>query len=1118
MIAPVLSERGFEVSQPPTRASYNLLAIGVALCSIGATFSFSSFMVERETAQLHVRTEAEARHVASQIQAGLLKQFDSLHRLAEWWLSQGPPIAIEDWKTDAQLFLSPTTGLKQALWIDARGRQRWSVRPGEPPEVGGLQIVPPELAAIVAKARPLGSIVVSGLFAYTPAAISLYACVPVSKRGRHAGYIVGLYNVSELLDFILDGQLPGDYSVSLTADRREIHPSKPIPQPQWLEGARTAAIVLPNKVWSVRIVPSAEDLAGLRRLILSFGFLVTALLYLCTAVAAALRRRATALERMNDSLESESRERERSEQRVAELNRDLQRRLADFQTLIDVIPIGIAVSDDPECSNIWINPALANMMGIPQGLNISKTGPERDKLRYKLCRGGKEIPSADLPMQVAARTGASVIAEELEIVREDGKIVNSLSFSAPLFDENGRVRGVLNACVDITERTQTEQALRDSEQRYRLLSEALPQLVWTCRPDGDCDYLSNQWIEYTGIRELDQLGKGWAEALHPDDRERALTAWEAAVQDGAAYDLEYRIRGADGRYRWFKTRGVPLRDGNGAILKWFGTCTDIEDQRRTADRVRTLFVLAERRAAELAAVIESIPDALYIGNADGLSRCNSVALKLLGACTFDQLQKNFSAFGEIYNVRSINGERLQTEELPFTRALDNKTVVEEVIATHLETGADVFLRATAAPVRQDGRVVGAVLMNADVTNHKHLEQKLFERQRLESIGLLAGGVAHDFNNLLCAITGNASLLQSRLGQSDTNYPELQSVVDAAHRAADLTRQLLAYAGKGKFIVQPVDLSAMARDLAKLLRTSISRLINLEMDLEEGLPCIETDPGQIQQVLMNLIINAGEAIGQHEVGTIRVTTRSEDLSEQQMINVPQGIAPGSYVLLKISDTGCGIDDRTQLKMFDPFFTTKSLGRGLGLSAVAGIVRSHKGILSVNSSPGKGTTFSIWLPATQHSNVAAFVVEPQRSSLGDGTILVIDDEEIIRKVTKAMLEQVGYTVLLAEDGKAAINTFARQPDQISLVLLDLTMPVISGQETLKGLKAIDSRVPVIVSSGYSSDDVADELKVQGAAAFIKKPYTAAQLTGLISATLRIPVSQSAATNGGINNAAN
>ena len=1067
-------------------------------------------MVERERAQLNQRTDAEAKHVASQIQTGLLQQFDSLHRVAEWWLSQGRPLTVEDWNTDAQLFLSPT-GLTQAIWIDTHGRQRWSVRPGEAPEDSGSRVPAPELADVVAKARPLGSVVVSPLFAYTPAAMSLYACVPVRQRGRRAGYVVGLYNASKLLDFVLQGQLPGDYSISLTADQREIHTSATRHQPQWLEGGRTAAIVLPNNVWSVRIVPSAEDLAGLRRLIMSFGFLVTALLYVCISVAGALRRRAVALERMNDTLEFEVREREQTEQRVVKLNSDLQRRLADFQTLIEVIPIGIAVSDDPDCSNIWINRALANMMGVQQGQNISKTGPESDKLRYKLCREGKEISSADLPMQVAARTGVSVIGEELEIVREDGKVINSLSFSAPLFDEIGHVRGVLNACVDITERTQTDQALRDSEQRYRLLSESLPQLVWTCRPNGDCDYLSSQWVDYTGVPELEQLGKAWTAALHPDDRERALAAWGAAVHDGAPYDLEFRIRGVDGTYRWFKTRGVPLRDGNGTILKWFGTCTDIEEQRRTADKVRNLFVLAERRAAELASVIESIPDALYIGNADGLWRCNGVALKLLGACTFDQLRKSFSAFGEIYNVRSIDGKRLRTEDLPFTRALDNKTVIEEVIATNLETGVDVFLRVTAAPVRQDGLVVGAVLMNADITNHKSLEQKLFERQRLESIGLLAGGVAHDFNNLLCAITGNASLLQTRLGQSQTNYPELQSVVDASQRAADLTRQLLAYAGKGKFIVQLVDLSVMARDLINLLRASISRLINLEMDLEEGLPCIETDPAQIHQVLMNLIINAGEAIGQNQVGTIRVITRCERLSEPQNEDV-QDVLPDSYVLLKISDTGCGMDDRTQSKIFDPFFTTKSMGRGLGLSAVSGIVRSHRGTLRVNSSPGRGTTFSVWFPAVQNAIATAVDAEAQRSSLGDGTILVVDDEEIIRKVTKAILEQAGYTILLAQDGEAAINTFLRQADLISLVLLDLTMPVMSGQETLKRLKTISGRVPVIVSSGYSGDNLAEELEMQGAAAFIQKPYTASELTRLIGKTLKIPASQSAAINGG------
>jgi len=315
------------------------------------------------------------------------------------------------------------------------------------------------------------------------------------------------------------------------------------------------------------------------------------------------------------------------------------------------------------------------------------------------------------------------------------------------------------------------------------------------------------------------------------------------------------------------------------------------------------------------------------------------------------------------------------------------------------------------------------------------------------------------------------------------------------------------------MVQPVDLNTTARDLVTLLRTSISRLINLEMNLQEKLPCIQTDPAQIQQVVMNLIINAGEAIGDNEVGTIRITTRRENLSETHIGDLLTEIPPGAYVLLEVTDTGCGMDDRTKSNIFDPFFTTKSMGRGLGLSAVSGIVRSHKGALKVDSSPGRGTTFSIWLPVTRDETPEVFVAEPQRSWLGDGTILVVDDEEMIRSVTKSVLERVGYTILLAQDGEAAVNIFLRHSDRISLVLLDLTMPVMSGQEALRRLKTISSTVPVIVSSGYSADNVSEELKMLGAAACIQKPYTASQLTRLISETLRIFTSQPAAMNQGM-----
>jgi PAS domain S-box-containing protein len=509
------------------RFSLNLLPAAVALCGLACTLQLCDVLVARERAQLRRRTEAEAKHVAGQLQTGLLQRFDPLHRLGAWWLSQGRPLAPEDWRNDAQLFLSASVGLKQVTWIGAKGKSLWSVRPGAFPKV--LRRPTPELTGLVAAARQLNAVAISSLFSGDDGRQALYACAPISRRGRIVGYVVGLYATSELLDSILDNQLPDDFSLLITGDGRPVHAFKAPRQHPWVEGARTADIILPNAAWSARIVPSAADIVSLRKLVMSFGLLVTGLLYICTAMGSVSHRRAMALQLANYALQLEIGERQRTEEKVAELNRDLQRRLVDFQTLIDVIPVGIAVSDDPQCAHIWINPALAKMMGVPQGQNISKTGPDRDNLEYKLCRDGQEVPGEELPMQVAARTGDEVIGAELDIVRPDGRVINTLSFSAPLFDEDGRVRGVLDACAEITERKQAEQALRDSEKRYRLL-----------------------------------------------------------------------------------------------------------------------YVLAERRAAELAAVIESIPDAVYIGNTDGLSLCNGVGLKLLGASTFDQLHEGFTQLDGLF--------------------------------------------------------------------------------------------------------------------------------------------------------------------------------------------------------------------------------------------------------------------------------------------------------------------------------------------------------------------------------------------------------------------------------------------------------------------------------------
>jgi signal transduction histidine kinase/ActR/RegA family two-component response regulator len=383
------------------------------------------------------------------------------------------------------------------------------------------------------------------------------------------------------------------------------------------------------------------------------------------------------------------------------------------------------------------------------------------------------------------------------------------------------------------------------------------------------------------------------------------------------------------------------------------------------------------------------------------------------------------------------------------------------------------------------------------------DEKLLQKQKLESLGILAGGVAHDFNNLLTGILGNASLALDYVPEGSPAARMLGDVVEASERAAHLTKQMLAYAGKGRFFVQSIDLSEVVREISHLIKSSIPKNAQIRLDLPERLPCIEADGSQIQQLVMNLVINAAEAIPEGETGNVVVTTRPQHVDESDLAQLGASgeIAPGEYVALEVHDTGVGMDEPTLSRIFDPFFTTKFAGRGLGLAATQGIVRGHKGLLKVYSMPGQGSTFKVLFPAMTEErapveSMPQMTVKPSKRS---GTVLVIDDEEVVRRSAKAALEQAGFDIVLAENGIEGIQLFQALAGKISLVLLDLTMPGPGGEEVLRQIKAAKPQARVILSSGYNEVEVIQRFTGKGLAGFLQKPYTAAALIDKVDRAL-------------------
>ena len=378
-------------------------------------------------------------------------------------------------------------------------------------------------------------------------------------------------------------------------------------------------------------------------------------------------------------------------------------------------------------------------------------------------------------------------------------------------------------------------------------------------------------------------------------------------------------------------------------------------------------------------------------------------------------------------------------------------------------------------------------------------------QKLESIGVLAGGIAHDFNNLLHVVLGNADIALSNLTSGSPAREPLEEVVRATLRAADLTRQLLAYSGKGAFVVRHLDLSTEVREMATLLRTSISKQATLGWELESHLPAVSADPTQIRQIVMNLITNASDALGETG-GTITLctgVTQLEDLENQRFGSPRNGedTLPqhkGRLVYLEIGDNGAGMTADTLSRIFDPFFSTKFSGRGLGLAAVMGIVRSHHGLIRIRTEPGKGTAFRVLFPAVVGSAPAPVKASGERSEWrGTGTIMVVEDEEGVREVAERMLQDIGFQTIGAEDGRHALDLMEEAGDIVTAVLLDLSMPRMGGAETLRRLREMRPNLPILMMSGYTEQVVAPQFSHTGPGitAFLQKPFLAEDLIAVL-----------------------
>jgi two-component system, cell cycle sensor histidine kinase and response regulator CckA len=767
-----------------------------------------------------------------------------------------------------------------------------------------------------------------------------------------------------------------------------------------------------------------------------------------------------------------------AEKRLRESNERLKK-------VLQVETVGVMFWDLTTGCMIDANDTFLKMMGY------SREEVESRSLTWQKLTPPEYMEASQTEIRKFQETGR-VGPYEKEYYRKDGTRQWMVFAGSSLGGET-----CVEFCVDISDRIKVEEQLRESEHHFRTLANGGNALIWTSGPDKLCDYFNEPWLRYTGRTMEQELGDGWAEGVHPDDLDRCLSIYVSHFDRRESFSVEYRLRKANGEYDWILDLGNPRHDSEGRFNGYIGYCYDITARKQAE---KSLAENEERLRLALRAANQGLYD---LNVQTGVAIVSSEYASMLGYDPETFVETNAAWIERLHpddkeTIAKAYSDYISGESAEYRVEFRQKTR-DGAWRWILSLGKVIEFDVDRKPLRMLGTHTDINERKRSEEEKEKLQAQLTQAQKMESVARLAGGVAHDFNNMLGVILGYARMAQERIAPDEPLHADLDEIRLAAERSADLTRQLLAFARKQTVAPQVLDINEAVEGMLKMLRRLIGEDIDLAWRPVSRSLSVFIDPSQVDQILANLCVNARDAIA--GVGRVIIETDAATFDEDYC-SVHAGFVPGDFVMLAVSDTGCGIDETTLGHLFEPFFTTKELGKGtgLGLATVYGAVKQNNGFINVYSEPGHGTTFRIYLPLHLPKATSRFAQKqvPPKNASGQ-IILLVEDEMALLKMTTRMLKGLGYTVIAASTPGEAIHLAREFQGRIDLLMTDVVMPEMNGRNLANNLMSLYPNIRCLFMSGYTANVIAHHGVLDRGIHFLQKPFSVQDLAAKLQEAL-------------------